>query len=682
MPDRRRHRPAGLLLAEARRLIEADPNDGHQVWREAGEPGIVEVLGGARLAGDRPVQTRPGGRAGAATDDVLHHRDHLESAGGVGDLGPRVREFGRLGRIGCCGGGRQRSRLRRWSRRAGTPGTGERVGAPDHLAFGVLNAIDQRRRHGTAAFREPGIGAGQPQHRRLHRAEGSGQHMRHRIGDVETGRRGGDGVHADAVGHAQGHQIQRLHQRHVQRHRAGKIHLVVVRPPLPRLAEIDDERRVEEALARCNPLLHRGEIDERLETRPGLAVCLGGTVELAELGAPAAGEGKNASGAGIERNQRPLHLWNLPQRQPLRLGRQLAACRRRLLRLDQDHVAGDEHIAHPPRRRAEAPLMGRVLVLRPGPAGLGEQHRRHVRGRLGAQLRGVWGPFEPAEPRRGIATLQHHRQTPAGQHAGNRRQGCKLLGPVARQRRVVEMGDRATPAAVGPIIGHQPGMQGAVGGILQMRIEAGADHQPALGGAVGAEAGDEVAAHLLGEIGRAGRRSRPARRRRQQRRRLRRRGVRRGNDPVLRHAVQNPIPPHARRLGVAERVVIVRRLGERRQHRRLGQGQRVERLGEIGLRRCGDAVGALTEIDLVQIEFENPLLAQALLDAHRQERLTHLARERDLATEQHVLRDLLGDGRGALGPPPLVQVGEIGQCGAEDRNRIDAGVGPEILILG
>ena len=78
--------------------------------------------------------------------------------------------------------------------------------------------------------------------------------------------------------------------------------------------------------------------------------------------------------------------------------------------------------------------------------------------------------------------------------------------------------------------------------------------------------------------------------------------LRRGDDVVVRHPVQHPVAPRPRRIGKSKRIVVVRRLGQGGQKRRLGQRELVERLVEIGLRRGGDAVRLQAEIDLVQIE--------------------------------------------------------------------------------
>src|SRR6185312_3585276 len=111
----------------------------------------------------------------------------------------------------------------------------------------------------------------------------------------------------------------------------------------------------------------------------------------------------------------------------------------------------------------------------------------------------------------------------------------------------------------------------------------------------------ELAADLLGEIlggddMRAGR----GFRRDAERRLLRLVGVGLLDEAGLRHAVDDPVAALERALALAERIVIIRRLRQRRQIRRLRDGQLIHRLVEIGERGGGDAVGAEAEINLVE----------------------------------------------------------------------------------
>src|SRR5205814_1252731 len=66
---------AGLVGPERALGVEADPDPGEQVRREADEPGVVGVVGGAGLPGDRPAELR-GLAAGPVLHDGLQHARH------------------------------------------------------------------------------------------------------------------------------------------------------------------------------------------------------------------------------------------------------------------------------------------------------------------------------------------------------------------------------------------------------------------------------------------------------------------------------------------------------------------------------------------------------------------------------------------------------------------------------
>ena len=70
----------------------------------------------------------------------------------------------------------------------------------------------------------------------------------------------------------------------------------------------------------------------------------------------------------------------------------------------------------------------------------------------------------------------------------------------------------------------------------------------------------------------------------------------------------------------------------------------VDGLTEIDLCRRTDAIGAVTEIDLIQIELEDLIFAQQLLNADRQEHFLNLTHQRAFGAEEEVSRKLLRDG--------------------------------------
>src|SRR5690606_7224049 len=85
---------AGFGAAERLRLVEADKDADNEIGREADEPGVAPVIGGAGFAGERHTHLARGG-AGAALDDAFEHRDHLIGGLRAFDLFAIVREFRR-----------------------------------------------------------------------------------------------------------------------------------------------------------------------------------------------------------------------------------------------------------------------------------------------------------------------------------------------------------------------------------------------------------------------------------------------------------------------------------------------------------------------------------------------------------------------------------------------------------
>src|SRR5690606_34230159 len=112
-------------------------------------------------------------------------------------------------------------------------------------------------------------------------------------------------------------------------------------------------------------------------------------------------------------------------------------------------------------------------------------------------------------------------------------------------------------------------------------------------------------------------------------------------------AAENPVATLLGAGWVDQWVVARRSLGQTRDHCHLRQVQLAHGLAVIHL-GCGfDAVSAMPEIDLVDVKFENLVLAELALDLQGQEDLGDLAREAALAGEEEVLRHLHGDGAAA-----------------------------------
>ena len=236
-----------------------------------------------------------------------------------------------------------------------------------------------------------------------------------------------------------------------------------------------------------------------------------------------------------------------------------------------------------------------------------------------------------------------------------------------------------TAVAAAAIVGEQAVADGLVRCTLEIDVEGRLDAQPRIQDEVAFEALEEEAAHLFGEV--AGDAE------------VVEVGValddRRDVDlavvdllrdvAVVEHAVQDVSAAIVRGGEVAARVVATRALDQAGKHRGFGDGQALRVLPEVGTRGLADAPGAAAEIDLVQIEIEDLVLAEVLFDLPREDDLAHLAAIGPLGGEQEALHHLLGDGRGAardaLGE-------EVVDRGARDRDEIDPLVLEEGAVLG
>ena len=135
--------------------------------------------------------------------------------------------------------------------------------------------------------------------------------------------------------------------------------------------------------------------------------------------------------------------------------------------------------------------------------------------------------------------------------------------------------------------------------------------------------------------------------------------------------------------GVEDRVVVGRRLRQAGQHRRLGQAQLPDRLGEVDPRRRLDADrGAAVDRPVggrVQVLAEDFVLRVALRVLDRQLRLDDLAFEVVLGVgDAEVADELLGDRRAAL---DRFACFEVLDRRPQDRFRVDPAVLVETLVL-
>ncbi len=101
-------------------------------------------------------------------------------------------------------------------------------------------------------------------------------------------------------------------------------------------------------------------------------------------------------------------------------------------------------------------------------------------------------------------------------------------------------------------------------------------------------------------------------------------------------------------------------------------------LAVIGLRGRLDAIGTVTEIDLVQIELEQLFFGEFFFNALSQHRLANLSVQRALTANDPELDDLLGDGGAARATSARRHIRQHGPHGAPE---VPADVFEEVLVL-
>ena len=117
-----------------------------------------------------------------------------------------------------------------------------------------------------------------------------------------------------------------------------------------------------------------------------------------------------------------------------------------------------------------------------------------------------------------------------------------------------------------------------------------------------------------------------------------------GNKIQLAHSAQHIKLAQMGSVGVDHGVVKRRGFGQASQHRHFGNGQVGQRLAVVDLCRCGKAISALPQINLVEIQLQNLVFAQVAFDFERQQGFVKFAGKRPLGREEKVLGHLHGDG--------------------------------------
>ena len=295
-PHLRRRGAAGDPL-HRRVVVASQPDGGDEAAGVADEPGVAVVAGGAGLAGQvEAADLRPG--AGAGDQHLAQHLVHF--------------------------------RQRRLADHADLLRLLDAV-VVEHLAGAGADALDAVSVHPITAVGEGVVGLGHLHRRDLHRPQRHRRIGLDRRGDPEAMRRVGDVGGADVVGQPRGDGVDRLRQRRLQGDRTQVFVLEV-----PRLPVADLDRLVDHRIAGLAAGVHGGEIDERLERRAGLALGLGGAVELAVGVGRAADVGADAALA-VQGDQRAL-LHPL-----VRVGGDAGAHRRLRRRLQRQIEGGVDH---------------------------------------------------------------------------------------------------------------------------------------------------------------------------------------------------------------------------------------------------------------------------------------------------------------------------------------------------
>ena len=158
------------------------------------------------------------------------------------------------------------------------------------------------------------------------------------------------------------------------------------------------------------------------------------------------------------------------------------------------------------------------------------------------------------------------------------------------------------------------------------------------------------------------------------------------------HAPDRVVAAVDRALAVARQLIIGRPLRQNGEIRRFRDRELAQRLVEIVERSGGDAIGAVTEIDLVQVKLEDAVLIEHALDALRDETFAQLgphgaeqtadaARTFGGTASQHVAGDLLRDRGSALQAVALNDIERNAQHGARKALIIKTGVFEETRVF-
>ncbi len=511
------------------------------------------------------------------------------------------------------------------------------VGAMDGLTVPVLSQFDQIGIDPTPAVDEGGVGGRDAIRRRFTGAQRHGQVRRHVVHHAHLFRQVDDVLHADRLGQTHGHDVARQLQAATQALRAVELAAVVLRRPGATAGAAGEaDRRIQNDRGRGEVAFQRRRIDEGLVGRTGLAAGLGRAVEAGQGVGIAADHRQDAARLRLDGDQGAVD------------GRHLLQGELAALALDEDQIAALQRAT---------PGVG------PGHVGRAQRARLIVLGRA-----------DPDGASADVFDCGRLPRTALGRSRALLGLGLPTFGEIGRA-------PGAAPA-VTTVVVLKPAHQGVARRRLQLRIQGGAQVIAAAVDLFLAEQGDGATARFfdeevgVGVFGAARRRT----------------GVQRAGKGrlqlfvrqplVVSHLAQHPIPPTDRGLGIAFGVIVGRPLGQGRQEGRLVRRQLIQRLAEIVVGRRGHAIGAIAQVDLVQIQLEDLLLAQRRFKTAGEDGFLELAVQTGLAGQQDVLGHLLGDGRAAFQATTGQHVEDVLEHGPADAGHVDAAVAEEVLVLG
>ena len=150
------------------------------------------------------------------------------------------------------------------------------------------------------------------------------------------------------------------------------------------------------------------------------------------------------------------------------------------------------------------------------------------------------------------------------------------------------------------------------------------------------------------------------------------------DEPVLAHQPQHHVAALRGAVEIRRGIRGGRRLDDARQHCGFGDRHVRGRFAEIPARGCFCAVQPVAEVDLVQIDFENLILAVHLFDALGEYRLAHFSPQCLVARQKADARELLRNRARALGSPAFANVSEYR---ADDADAVDAVMSVKARVL-